>query len=91
MSVKIIPLASHFYILNLEKLPEGAQVGRFSTWGTVVPKGYLAESAYLSSLLVTQPRPHQRAQPCIRVNLCCTKEGPWAEQRLSTDKAILYK
>ena len=29
--------------------PDGAQVGRFSSWGTVVPKGFLAESAYFSS------------------------------------------
>ena len=29
--------------------PEGGQVGRFSSWGTVVPKGFLAESAYFSS------------------------------------------
>ena len=28
--------------------PDGAQVGRFSSWGTVVPKGFLAESAYFS-------------------------------------------
>ena len=30
--------------------PDGAQVGRFSSWGIVVPKGFLAESAYFSSL-----------------------------------------
>ena len=29
--------------------PDGAQVGRFSSWGTVVPKGFLTESAYFSS------------------------------------------
>ena len=29
--------------------PDGAQVGRFSSWGTVVPKVFLAESAYFSS------------------------------------------
>ena len=25
-----------------------AQVGRFSSWGSIVPKGFLAESAYIS-------------------------------------------
>ena len=29
--------------------PDGAQVGRFSSWGTTVPKGFLAKSAYFSS------------------------------------------
>ena len=29
--------------------PDGARVGRFSSWGTVVPKGFLDESAYFSS------------------------------------------
>ena len=28
--------------------PDGAQVGRFSSWGTVVPKGFLIESTYFS-------------------------------------------
>ena len=29
--------------------PDGAQVGRFSSWGTAVPEGFLAESAYFLS------------------------------------------
>ena len=29
--------------------PDGAQVGRFSSWGTVVPKGFLTKSAYFLS------------------------------------------
>ena len=29
--------------------PDGTQVGRFSSWGTVVPKDFLAESAYFAS------------------------------------------
>ena len=29
--------------------PDGAQVGRLSSWGTVIPKGFLAESAFFSS------------------------------------------
>ena len=63
---------------------DGAQVGRFSSWGTVVPKGFLAESAYLSPRI----SPNQRGHPHIRVNPRCTKEGPYGEQCLSTDKAI---
>ena len=27
---------------------DGAQVGRFSSWGTALPKGFLAENAYFS-------------------------------------------
>ena len=29
--------------------PDRAHVGRFSSWGTVVSKGFLVESAYFSS------------------------------------------
>ena len=29
--------------------PDGAQVGRFTSWDTPVTKGFLAESAYFSS------------------------------------------
>ena len=29
--------------------PDRAQVGRFPSWGTAVPKGFLAETAYFSS------------------------------------------
>ena len=56
--------------------PDGAQVERFSSWGTVVPKGFLAESAYFSSrIYVILPLPNQRGHPRIGVNQCCTKEG----------------
>ena len=57
--------------------PDGAQVGRFSSWGTVVPKGFLTKSAYISSRTqVTQPLPNQRGHHRIKVNPRCTKEGP---------------
>ena len=49
--------------------PDGAQVGRFSSWGTVVPKGFLVENAYFSShIKVTQQYPNQRGNILIRVN-----------------------
>ena len=58
--------------------PDGAKAGRFSSWGTVEPKGFLAESAYFSSRTqVIQPCPNfKRGYPRIRVNPRCTKEGP---------------
>ena len=44
--------------------PEGAQVGRFSSWGTVLPKGCLAERAYFWL------SPNERLSP-IRLNPRC--------------------
>ena len=35
--------------------PGGAQVGRFSSWGKVVPKGFFAESAYFSLIYRLPP------------------------------------
>ena len=64
--------------------PDWAQVGSYLSWGTVVPKGFLAKSAYFSSCtLVTQPRPNQRGHLYIRVNLRCTKNGPWQNSALA--------
>ena len=56
--------------------PDGAQVGRFSSWGTAVPKGFLTENAYFCRVQVTQPYPNHRGHPRIRVNPRCTKQGP---------------
>ena len=36
---------------NIGSRPYGAQVGRFSSWGRVVPEGLLAENAYFSSYI----------------------------------------
>ena len=38
-----------WYVSGLR--PDWAQVGRFSSWGTFVAKGFLAESAYFSSCI----------------------------------------
>ena len=67
-----------------------AQVGRFSSWGTAVPKASHKVPTSRNEL-VTQPRPYQRGHPRIRVNLCCTKEDPCGEQCMITDMATLYK
>ena len=47
--------------------PDGTQVGRFSSRGRAVPKGFLAESAYTSRrVYVNLPRPDQRGYPRIK-------------------------
>ena len=50
-------------------MPDGAQVGRFSSWGTVVPKGFLAKVLTSQRVQVTQLRLNQRGHPHIKVNL----------------------
>ena len=53
-----------------------AQVGRFSSWGAVVPKGFLAESAYfLSHICHSIATLSKRPSSYKRVNLHCTKNG----------------
>ena len=55
---------------------DGARVGTFSSWVTVVPKGFLTKNAYSRRVNVTQPCPNQRGHPRKRVNPRYTKEGP---------------
>ena len=49
-------------------MPDLAQVGRFSSWGTSLPIGFLAEVSYSHCEKVALPRPSQRGHPRIRVN-----------------------
>ena len=70
---------------------DGAQVGRFSSWDTGVPKGFLAESAYFS-LRINSAASHLKRpssyKEWIRI---VPKRAIRGEQCLSTDKATLYK
>ena len=71
--------------------PDDAQVGRFSSLGLFITKGFLTETVYfLLGVYITQQCPNDTGHLHIRMNMCCTKEGPWGEQCLSTDTATLY-
>ena len=62
-----------YYVGGLR--PNGAQVGRFPSWGTVIPKGLLPKVPASCCPYITQPRPNQRGHPHIRVDPHCTKKA----------------
>ena len=67
--------------------PDGAQVGRFLCWGTVVPKGFLAESAYISHSATSYSK---RPSSCMSES-ALHQRGPLGRTVPGTDKATLYK
>ena len=54
-------------------------------------KGIRICSSYVTEIHKIHKNENKRGHPHIRVNPRCTKEGPWGEKCLSTDKATHYK
>ena len=55
---------------------DGARVGTFSFWVTVVPKGFLKKNSYSRRVNVTQPRPNQRGHPRVKSESVLHQRGP---------------
>ena len=72
--------------------PDGAQEGRFSSWGTVVPNVSLPKVPTSRREYVTLPGTIQIGHPRIKSESALHQRGPLGRTMpISTDKATLYK